>query len=63
MEHFRGGSKFHKYKSFLAHDQSQIIFASIKATKCVNMPIHVFLQQLLYLKPLKTQLIQVLFFL
>ena len=46
MQHFRGGSEFHKYKSILAPDQSQIIFTSIKATKCVNMPIYVFLQQL-----------------
>ena len=46
MQHFRGGSEFHKYKSPLAPDQSQIIFTSIKATKCVIMPIYVFLQQL-----------------
>ena len=46
MQHFRGGSEFHKYKSILAPDQSQIIFTSIKATKCVKMPIYVFLQQL-----------------
>ena len=42
MQHFRGGSKFHKYKSILAPDQSQIIFTSIKATKCVNMPMYFF---------------------
>ena len=45
MQHFRGGSEFHKYISILAPDQSQIIFTSIKATKCVYMPIYVFLQQ------------------
>ena len=32
MQHFRGGSEFHKYKSILAPDQSQIIFTSIKET-------------------------------
>ena len=42
MQHFRGGSEFHKYKSILSPDQSQIIFTSIKANKCVNMPINVF---------------------
>ena len=42
MQHFRGGSEFHKYKSILAPDQIQIIFTSIKASKCVNMPIYVF---------------------
>ena len=42
MQHFRGGSEFHKYKSILSPDQSQIIFTLIKATKCVYMPIYVF---------------------
>ena len=46
MQHLSGGSEFHKYKSILAPDQSQIIFTSKKATICVNMPIYVFLQQL-----------------
>ena len=46
MQHFRGSSEFQKFKLFLAPDQSQIIFTSIKATQCVNMQIYVFLQQL-----------------
>ena len=46
MQHFRGCSEFHKYRSILAPDQSQIIFTLIKATKCVYMPIYVFIQQL-----------------
>ena len=37
MQHFRGGSEFRKYKSIFAPDQSQIVFTSIKATKCVNI--------------------------
>ena len=49
MQHFTGGSKFHKYKSILTHDQPHIIFTLMKATKCVNMSIYVFPQQLPFL--------------